>query len=223
MIWTAVVLTYRCSGEPRIFDLLFCSFLLPKQHSQNLMLFPNKVAVDKSEWAVKIVNHGSSELSFTVSWSSQNVDRIAVPFTSNKINAPLGMDTKRIASGPFDQQQGPVYTKCQCQRCDDASDTAVTANNGVAPECVASVIAELSQHWLETEWFSCQLLTINIRHLIDSHFLPAPLSHAGCLCTVLTNVFVKMSGLLTLVGPTAPSTRWWRTSSLTTLCRRWLM
>ena len=177
MIWTAVVLTYCCSGEPRIFDLLFCSFLLPQQHLQNLMFLPNKVAVDKSESTVKIVNHGSSELSFTVSCRSQwvvvhielkfavqNVDRIADPFTSNKINAPLGMETKRIASGPFDQQQGPVYTKCQCQRCGDASDTAVTANNVVAPECVASVIAELSQHWLETEWFSCQLLTINIRY-----------------------------------------------------------
>ena len=60
-------------------------------------------------------------------------------------------------------QLGSVYTKCQCQRCDDASDTGVIENNVDAPDwsynsfssdsivsnehSSTSVIAELSQRW----------------------------------------------------------------------------
>ena len=32
------------------------------------------------------------------------------------------------------QVLGPLYTERQCQRCNDASDTAVIENNGVTPE-----------------------------------------------------------------------------------------
>ena len=58
---------------------------------------------------------------------------------------------------------GCVYNKCQCQHCDDVSNTILIENNGVTEESVVtpiwsecivfsensitSVITELSQHW----------------------------------------------------------------------------
>ena len=72
------------------------------------------------------------------------------------------LDVALVLKRSTGDQLGPVYTKLQHQRCDDASDTVLPENNGVAPEWMAttfwsdsivfnedsivSIIKALSQH-----------------------------------------------------------------------------
>ena len=72
------------------------------------------------------------------------------------------LDVALVLKRSTDNRLGPVYTKLPHQRCDDASDTVLLENNGVAPEWMAttfwsdsivfnedsivSIIKALSQH-----------------------------------------------------------------------------